>query len=645
MTDDSKLKPANIPSALGQLLNLAPFCLSITLLILYARGHLLAEIVYPVGDEAADMLHANQLDQQGYLLTGQYSLFSFHHPGPFFFYIANLCENLLSHIIPTRHGQWVFSILFLNAVFLSIAAHLSFHDTSESPVLKTLKRIVFVLLALVILGNYTISVWPPYKLILPYLAFLATLPLIARREFKYIPLSITLACILIHGRVDQPLFTLPFIFLAYILGRKTQKKPLERTEKRSIFCGLVIALLFSAPIWIDLILNTPSNLSKISNTILRGPSGNNSWSNVFAFLVHYWRSPFGLFYYLFAGIGVTVILIFTSHRNKIIFRQMVIAAFLITILAVLYFKGAPLPLKQYMGTFYFSIPLLLILISICSIIDFIFYRKDGCLPSPLVVIGILLVPTILWGLRASHHLPAKNLEIGELSNAIISQAQTEDWNEVTLDYADHDLWAITAGILLELHRRNTKAVVIQSHMDFLFTSLAVKEGTITPNIRIIKAENCDENCLLKTGNYALDRGPVFKPSDKGFLPIGGRNRFDTDKALFIGWAEGETEHRWNTNKLAEIQFAVEKKISVKGQLTLELISHGEQKVFVSLNGLPLGMKIANSKKGQILTFAFDPSLLKTEDVNTLRFDLPLARRPLNTDSRRLSIGLKSFIIE
>ncbi len=628
-----------------QCLALAPFCISITLLILYARDHLLVGTFFPIGDEAADMLHANQLDQYGYLLTGQYSLFSFHHPGPFFFYVANLFEGLLSQIVPTKHGQWVFSTLFLNTVFLTIAAHLSFNDPAELSIRKCLKRSVFVILTLIILESYTISVWPPHKLILPYLAFLTTLPPIAKREFKYIPLSITLACILIHGRVDQPLFTLPFIFLAYVLGRKIARGPLQDIEKQSILYGLVIGVFFSTPIWIDFILNTPSNLSKIVNTIFRGPSGNNSWIDVLHFLVQYWRSPFGLLYYLFAGIGVTAILIFASNKNNATFRQILIAVFLISILAALYFKCAPLPLKQYMGIFYIAAPLLLIVISLSSIIDLIFRRKYNRKLSFVASICILVIPIVLWGLTTSHHLPGKNIEIGKLADAIIAQVQSEGWNEVTIDYADHDLWAITAGVLLELQRRNIKAMTIQSHMDFLFTPIAVKENSISPDLRIIRAQNCDENCLVKTGNYALDEGPVFKLSEKGFLPLGVKNRFDTDKALFIGWADGETRHRWNTNKLAEIQFAVEKNATIKGQLTLELISLGQQEVFVSLNGSPLGMKIADSKKGQTLTFAFNSNLIKAEDVNTLHFDLPLAHRPLNTDSRRLSIGLKSFIIE
>ncbi|MBL4575310.1 MAG: hypothetical protein JKY51_04315, partial [Opitutaceae bacterium] len=292
--EKTKAQPVPSPGILEQLLTFVPFLVSILLLVFYAKEHLFAEILYPIGDEAADMLHANQLGENGYLLTGQYSLFSFHHPGPFFFYIAGFFERIFSAIIPTRHGQWVLSILFLNSVFLGISGHLFFNKPSDSNTRKTLKRVVFIILTLLFLETYAISIWPPHKLILPYLAFLTTLPLIAKRKFKYIPLSITLACLLIHGRVDQPLFTLPFILLAYLWGRKANQSSLNISEKKSVFYGLAIGLFFSTPIWIDLILNSPSNLGQITNLISRGPSGNNSWSEATKFILHYWQEPFGI---------------------------------------------------------------------------------------------------------------------------------------------------------------------------------------------------------------------------------------------------------------------------------------------------------------------------------------------------------------
>jgi hypothetical protein len=39
----------------------------------------------PVHDYAADFLLANVIRDDGILLTGHYSRFGFHHPGPFWF--------------------------------------------------------------------------------------------------------------------------------------------------------------------------------------------------------------------------------------------------------------------------------------------------------------------------------------------------------------------------------------------------------------------------------------------------------------------------------------------------------------------------------------------------------------------------------
>ncbi|MBL4574506.1 MAG: hypothetical protein JKY51_00205, partial [Opitutaceae bacterium] len=324
-----------------------------------------------------------------------------------------------------------------------------------------------------------------------------------------------------------------------------------------------------------------------------------------------------------------------SDKEKKNLRTTLVIFLLITALAVLHFKCAPLPLKPYMGTFYIAFPLFLMAVSISGIIDFLEKIKNRRALSTCIKASLLLIPFILWRFSTTCPIPSKNIETGQLSDAIITQAQIKNQRNITIDYSEHDLWSITAGVLLELHKRNIRARTVKAHMDFLFTPLAVKRGIIYADIRIVKAEDSDGNSILKTTHYALDKGPDFNLSERGFISIGFKNGFNAKELLFVGWAEAEETHRWNTNKVADIQFAVKEIAGLKGKLTFELISNREQEIIASLNGSPIGHQKFQSKKGQLIHFPFEPSLLKERTVNILHFNFPLARQPRNTDSRLL----------
>jgi hypothetical protein len=245
-----------------KLTTIIPSSFAVLILLFLARNHICAQVL-PGGDLAADMLLANQITEKSYLLTGQYSRFGFHHPGPFFFYIYHLFEILLRHTMLSRYGIWALATAILNALFLAIAATLAIRYRPGMNINVIIARTIFIILVLSIVQDYSISMWAPDKTILPYLAFLLTLPSIAKREYQYLRLSVLLACILIHSYITLILFVLPCLSAAAIWGFFSVRRPLAKKEIGLIIGGEAIALSFASPIIIDVIINRPSNLKKI----------------------------------------------------------------------------------------------------------------------------------------------------------------------------------------------------------------------------------------------------------------------------------------------------------------------------------------------------------------------------------------------
>lgn len=210
---------------------------------------------FAASDIAGDILHANQIKDNGYLLVGHWSKFNFNHPGPFWFYINYIFEFLLSPFNLERLQTWQWGTTFLNSIFISFSAI----ALSKFYFNKFKFSYSFLFVFIYCLFNQECTgIWIPYRLTAAYLAFFVSILHLSRGHFQYAIMAVFLNCILIHGYATMPLLTLPFLFLSIILGYNKTKtfKPFYK----DILISFLVALFFVSPILIDAYLNNPSNL-------------------------------------------------------------------------------------------------------------------------------------------------------------------------------------------------------------------------------------------------------------------------------------------------------------------------------------------------------------------------------------------------
>lgn len=119
----------------------------------------------------------------------------------------------------------------------------------------------------------------------------------------------------------------------------------------------------------------------------------------------------------------------------------------------------------------------------------------------------------------------------------------------------------------------------------------------------------------------------------------GKNMKSSD-FLATGWSKPEPTHQWTYGKNAEIEFYLDKSLPKVTSYQLKLkpfLTIRQQRVFVSINGTPIGVMLLEDRNEKSLVFK--SGLLIKNGKNVIEFTMPDARRPGNGDHRVLSFAL------
>src|SRR4029079_3832861 len=203
-----------------------------------------------------------QIDRAKHLseLLGNYSRFGFHHPGPAFFYVYAASEGLFHDLLGVAAAPMnahLLGSILLQAAFIAGAAV----ALASLPLVKDRGRFLAAaalaaMLVLTLAQQPELSIWPPYVLVGPMLAFLAATTAVALGDSRFLPLAALSGVFLVHGHVAQALIVVPVALAAYVALRL-------RGSARHHIAAAVIVTIGLLPIAIDAISSRPSNLSLI----------------------------------------------------------------------------------------------------------------------------------------------------------------------------------------------------------------------------------------------------------------------------------------------------------------------------------------------------------------------------------------------
>jgi len=414
----------------------------------------LYRVVYPYSDLAADMLLTDEI-YRGVLLTGHYSRFEFHHPGAFFFYLNALYEQLFGSLFPSRANVWLFGSIVANGLFLTLSIYLT-HSIIKPQRYRVISTLLLSILLMLLFVQYQ-DLWMPSRVVAPYLAYLLTLPLLVRREYRYLPLSMLLSGILIHGYVVLPIMTLPPLVVALLYSLLIDRRAIDSKEWIYILSALLTGVLFLSPMLYDLYLNgSYSNISKIIQAAQESRP-HSSWIETFEFV--------GMVIPTSLMISVMILLsivIYRSSRYRVEIYRIVAIYLVVGAIFVLYHHSAPKPLYEFVGRYIYSLPLAIYMILFSIVWGIGRYSKIVALVSMIYLVSDQYSTTQIY---------REYEAILQLSRSIIEA--TIDDGVAHIDYTRHGDWEVVAGLLLELEREGYEACVVQRHMAFLYTSARV----------------------------------------------------------------------------------------------------------------------------------------------------------------------------
>lgn len=481
-----------------------PFLFSLLILLLFSRNQLFQHQIYPSGDLAADMLLNDQIDIKGYLLTGQYSRFGFHHPGPFYFYVTWIFEKIFSRFFPSMAAIWILTMIFLNSLFLAIASLMIFHKSNMSQDSLLIKRIIFIALTIFYFKKYMISVWPPDKIMIPFMAFLITLPYIFERKFVYLPFSIFFASVLFHGRVDSPLFTVPALILSLVLAFYRRNKLFSRLEFRYFSLSFFIGLGFLIPMIVDSFISHPTNLNLIVASSRSLRISTSSWHDVLLFLLNFILKNESLLFFIL----IFLILFIYFNMKQLLTPETKLKYFSIillieTIIFIFYFKSTPSPLYFYMGEFYLIFPFLLSIYLFMYILESSSYMHIELTKikfERLVFISFFSVFILDVFLFPAPLITDQDPSIPKLTKAFLSL--TKPGEEIRIKSNDSN-WPIIAGLLLEFYNEKHQSCATIRQLSFLFSQSFTCSRKKHTNFILIKKNNCDNRCNKVIEGYGI----------------------------------------------------------------------------------------------------------------------------------------------
>jgi hypothetical protein len=241
-------------------------------LLVALNADLFTQPIVEISDFAANSLLVQQA-KHFHLMTGHYSRWHFHHPGPAFLYLFALGEFLfhdMLHVVPAPfNGQLLITIIF-NAALLYAALHI-FQRHARLPVAAALLAVMAVTLMVntgIRPSSMLLSNWMPDILILPFLVFAVSAASVLAGESRDLVWMAFSGMLLIHAHIAQ------FLFVGVIGGtvvlwfliraqRDGQLRALVSSRWRHLATAAGIVLLLAIPPLLEIALHRPNNLDAV----------------------------------------------------------------------------------------------------------------------------------------------------------------------------------------------------------------------------------------------------------------------------------------------------------------------------------------------------------------------------------------------
>lgn len=421
------------------------------------------------GDFAANSILIDEATELR-LDHGNYSRFSFYHPGPAFLYVQGASEVLmhdLTGVLPTPFNAHQFGVIVLNAALLALAAGVLARriESGFAAVAVTFGALV----STVVLPGALASTWMPYLYVWPFLLFLVSAASVSSGRGGDLWKFVLAGGLLVHGHIAFVLFVLVgSAVVATAWGLAYRREWLAAIPRKSLVASLVLLAVFVAPIAIHTARNFPGQMDDYLDVSATNSAVANSITQVVRFTVQYWGAEgwAGLAIAVVGG-AFAVVAALRSPRSVRGFALALVATMaLATLLTMIYaYLGADDLSLEYLAAFSIAVPILALTIVLTAVARTL-TGLGG--PTAVAAIGVVsLITAVVLGMQPS--VANGYTASAPVRDAFVAVDEVAGARTIVLTFAND--WDHTVGIVQQARREGRRVCVDRRDevLRFLFT--------------------------------------------------------------------------------------------------------------------------------------------------------------------------------
>jgi hypothetical protein len=435
--------------------------------------------LYEQGDAGANSILIEQA-KHFTLLTGNYSREHFHHPGPAYLYVQAAGEYLFQgalHLVPTAWNAHMLSVFALDCAFVALAAGIACGWTRS---LRGAAACLAVFAGFVIAYPWILnSDWMPHMYVLAYMVFIMAAGSLAAGRMQDAWIFALTGWFLIHGHACFLLFVpavTAAVLAAVIWPRRRRLKAAARgffrAQRRNWIPAAAISALFALPIVINLALHWPGDFGKYISYGGSGRAGGHGARPVAEYALWFWWPHHHA--WLAPLLGYPAALAAARWLSPARLRGFLLAMLAVNVvssLAFLLYAAAGIDdlTEYYIGYFYWSAPLITVLVIVLSAVEALPPRGElaarlGTGAALAAAAAGVAVLAVIPGTRTG-----STNDIDQALPRVVATLAARAPGQVIVLRIDHPAWVETAGFLVQAERTGVRACLDDPWFTFLMT--------------------------------------------------------------------------------------------------------------------------------------------------------------------------------
>ncbi|MGO9160741.1 MAG: hypothetical protein ACLP7J_08510 [Streptosporangiaceae bacterium] len=444
--------------------------------------------LYESGDSGANSILIEQA-MRWQLLAGNYSREGFHHPGPAYLYVQALGEWLgrdVLHVVPTAWNGQLLAVLALDSAFAAITVGVVYGWTRSVRGAAACLAVIAGFAA--VHPEILDSSWMPDLYVLTFLVFTLAAASVAARSAADLWVLALSGWFLIHGHACF-LFIVPVITAAVLAvaawpDRRSLRMAIRafaRDHRGAWLPALVISVMFALPIGVSLALHWPGDFGRYLAYGSSARAGGHSPGQVEAYALWFWwphRAAWAAPLLLYAAAAAV-----TAALARGPLRRFLGALLAISVVASLAFAGyaavgVDFLSDYYIGYFYWSVPVLLVLVIVVGLVQAVAAPRW----TPAVVLAAVAA------LAAVAFVPGLRMSVSDndrgLPRAVAALAARHPGRPIVIHIAYNAAWGDAVGFLVQAERTGVRACVDQPSYKFIVTSQFIcNAGELAAGVR------------------------------------------------------------------------------------------------------------------------------------------------------------------